>query len=88
MRHQESIIQQTCVRWFRMKYPQLALLLFAVPNGGARLRSGLCIEMKTPTGRQQPSQKAWQERAEWAGYKYVICRSFDEFMAEIDAYLK
>lgn len=78
MRHQESIIQQTCVRWFRMKYPQLALLLFAVPNGGARLRSeaaimkaegtmkgvadllllfpakrfhGLCIEMKTPTGR-------------------------------------
>ncbi len=115
MRHQESIIQQTCVRWFRMKYPQLALLLFAVPNGGARLRSeaaimkaegtmkgvadllllfpakrfhGLCIEMKTPTGRQQPSQKAWQERAEWAGYKYVICRSFDEFMAEIDADLK
>ena len=96
MRHQESIIQQTCVRWFRTKYPQLALLLFAVPNGGARLRSeaaimkaegtmkgvadllllfpakrfhGLCIEMKTPTGRQQPSQKAWQERAEWAGYK-------------------
>ena len=115
MRHQESVIQQTCVRWFRMQYPQLAMLLFAVPNGGARLRSeaaimkaegtmkgvadllllfpakkyhGLCIEMKTPTGRQQPSQKAWQERAEWAGYKYVICRSFDEFMAEIDAYLK
>lgn len=115
MRHQESIIQQTCVRWFRMQYPQLAMLLFAVPNGGARLRSeaaimkaeetmkgvadllllfpakkfhGLCIEMKTPKGRQQPSQKAWQERAEWAGYKYVICRSFDEFMAEIDAYLK
>lgn len=98
-----------------MQYTQLALLLFAVPNGGARLRSeaaimkaegtmkgvadllllfpakkyhGLCVEMKTPTGRQQPSQKAWQERAEWAGYKYVICRSFDEFMAEIDAYLK
>ena len=101
MRHQESIIQQTCVRWFRMKYPQLALLLFAVPNGGARLRSEAAIMkaegtmkgvadllLKTPTGRQQPSQKAWQERAEWAGYKYVICRSFDEFMAEIDAYLK
>ena len=43
MRHQESIIQQTCVRWFRMKYPQLALLLFAVPNGGARLRSEAAI---------------------------------------------
>lgn len=59
------------------------LLLFP-----AKRFHGLCIEMKTPTGRQQPSQKAWRKRAEWAGYKYVICRSFDEFMAEIDAYLK
>ena len=115
MRHLESIIQQACVKWFRLQYPHLAFLLFAVPNGGARLRPeaailpgegatngvadlillfpakkfhGMCIEMKSPKGRQQPSQKAWQERVEWAGYKYVICRSFDEFKAEIDAYLR
>lgn len=36
MRHRESIIQQNCVRWFRLQYPKLARLLFAVPNGGAR----------------------------------------------------
>ena len=36
MRHAESGLQQGCVTWFRLKYPELALLLFAVPNGGAR----------------------------------------------------
>lgn len=36
MRHQESIIQQNCVRWFRLQFPKLSRLLFAVPNGGAR----------------------------------------------------
>ncbi len=36
MRHDESLTQQACVRWFRMQYPQYATLLFAVPNGGAR----------------------------------------------------
>ena len=36
MRHIESQTQQACVKWFRLQYPQLALNLFAVPNGGAR----------------------------------------------------
>ncbi len=36
MRHIESNTQQQCVRWFRLQYPRLAKLLFAVPNGGAR----------------------------------------------------
>lgn len=38
MRNEESHIQQGCVRWFRYQYPDLARLLFAVPNGGARDR--------------------------------------------------
>lgn len=38
MRHNESIIQQNCVTWFRLQYPQLAIMLFAVPNGGLRRR--------------------------------------------------
>lgn len=114
MRHIESIIQQNCVKWFRLQYPKLALNLFAVPNGGARRRveaaimkaegvtrgvadllllfpmkhyHGLCIEMKTEKGKQQPSQKTWQRAVEDAGYKYVICRSFDDFMAQISSYL-
>lgn len=36
MTQEESKIQQACIRWFRLQYPQLQLLLFAVPNGGNR----------------------------------------------------
>lgn len=115
MKHEESLIQQNCVRWFRLQYPKLARLLFAVPNGGARRPiegkimkaegtlagvsdllllypskgfHGLCIEMKTPKGRQQPSQKLFQRAVEEYGYKYAICRSFEDFMTEIRAYFK
>ena len=35
-RHQESTLQKTCVSWFRAQYPDHALMLFAVPNGGGR----------------------------------------------------
>ena len=37
-RHQESNLQKTCVSWFRAQYPDHALMLFAVPNGGGRSR--------------------------------------------------
>lgn len=33
---EESLIQKECVRWFRLQYPTLSPLLFAVPNGGTR----------------------------------------------------
>lgn len=36
MRLQESNLQKACVSWFRYQYPDLTLLLFAVPNGGSR----------------------------------------------------
>lgn len=36
MRHIESNTQIACVKWFRLRYPAYARLLFAVPNGGAR----------------------------------------------------
>lgn len=113
-RHIESDIQKNCVKWFRLQYPKLASLLFAVPNGGARNRieaaimkgegvtagvadliflfpnskyHALCIEMKTRTGKQQDSQKAWQKRVEAAGYKYSVCRSFEAFQELIWGYL-
>ena len=38
-RHRESNLQRACVAWFRATYPDHALLLFAVPNGGARSRT-------------------------------------------------
>ena len=34
MKHQESTLQTTCVRWFRYQYPHL--IIYAVPNGGSR----------------------------------------------------
>ncbi|MCC8175496.1 MAG: VRR-NUC domain-containing protein [Bacteroidales bacterium] len=47
---------------------------------------GLAVEMKTMVGRQQDTQKAWQREVEWAGYKYVLCRSFEQFQEEIRLY--
>lgn len=47
----------------------------------------LAIEMKTPTGRQSKEQKDWQKRAEAGGWKYVVCRSLDDFMREVNNYL-
>ena len=47
----------------------------------------LLIEMKKPQGYQSPEQKAWQRSAEAAGYKYVVCRSLDEFITEINNHL-
>lgn len=36
MQHQEHNLQVACVRYFRYRYPNIAPLLFAVPNGGNR----------------------------------------------------
>lgn len=117
MARKESKIQQMCVRYFRIQYPQIGNLLFSVPNGGSRILReavtlkkegvvagvsdlillfpssgyhGLCIEMKTDdkSSRQSKSQKEWQQLVESAGYKYIICRNFDDFESEIKIYLE
>jgi len=127
--HKEGQLQESCVTWFRLQYPKLALLLFAVPNGGKRTRrtvvrngrvytyspeavqmkkegvtagvadlillkpsngyAALCIEMKTTDkgSRQRESQKEWQQAAEAAGNRYVVCRTFDEFRKAVTDYL-
>jgi len=129
-RHEESRLQESCVTWFRLQYPKLALLLFAVPNGGKRthrtiVRAGrvityspeakqmkkegvtagvadlillkpsggyasLCIEMKTTEkgSEQRESQKIWQQAAEEAGNKYVVCRTLEGFISVVNDYLK
>lgn len=113
--HEEHDLQSACVRWFRLQYPQLAPLLFAVPNGTNKSRAarvqfkeegllsgvadmllliprggyhGMCIEMKTRTGRQSETQKAWQLAVEEQGYRYIVLRSLDEFMILIKNYIK
>ncbi len=37
------------------------------------------IEMKTPIGTQSKEQKRFQSLVESLGYRYVICRSLEEF---------
>lgn len=63
----------------------VADLLLLFPAQGFH---GLCIEMKTKTGRQRPTQKAWQGAVERCGYKYALCRTFDEFNRLIRWYME
>ncbi len=119
MNQEEHNLQCACVKWFAYQHPELAGLLFAVPNGGARSKAtagklkaegvvagvsdlillvpfrfqgfepfhGLCIEMKTKTGKQSQEQKEWQEKVQKKGYIYIICRSLDDFIATVEGYL-
>lgn len=63
----------------------VADLLLLTPNNEY---GSLAIEMKTPTGRLSDSQKEWREEFEKAGNKYVVCRSFEQFMCEVVDYMK
>lgn len=48
---------------------------------------GLMIEMKRPDGYQSSYQREWQKIVEAQGYKYVVCRSLEQFQIEVDEYL-
>jgi len=50
-------------------------------------KCGLFIEMKAGKGKQTEAQIWFQEHAEKAGYKYAVCRSFDEFKTVIENYI-
>lgn len=60
-------------------------LLLLYPSQGFH---ALCIEMKSAKGVQRDTQKAWQQAVEKWGYKYIVCRSFDEFRAQVSKYIK
>lgn len=62
----------------------VADLCLAVPRGGY---GALYIEMKQRGNYQQPNQKEWQKACEAAGNKYVVCKSIEEFMREVNAYM-
>lgn len=47
----------------------------------------LFIEMKTEKGRQSEAQKKWEESVTKDRYKYVICRSLDDFVVAITRYM-
>lgn len=63
-------------------FPDLILLV------AAQGYHALLLELKTRTGRQQDSQKEYQQLAEAQGYRYVVIRSLEAFMDEVNTYMK
>ncbi len=64
----------------------VADLILLIPN---RFYGALLIEMKTAKGKQSTSQKQWQKLITERGeYKYIVCRSLDEFISEVEDYIK
>lgn len=54
-----------------------------------RCYGALLIEMKSLKGKQRDSQKQWENTVCADGeYKYIVCRSFEEFKIEIEDYLR
>lgn len=64
--------------------PGVSDFVFLVKRGDF---GALLIEMKDDTGTQKPAQREWQALVEAHGYKYVICRSLEQFQIEICNYL-
>ena len=65
----------------RAGFPDLALY---IASGGYH---ALFIELKSDTGRQTAIQKDMEQLLKAQGYKYVVVRSVDEFINEIETYL-
>ena len=47
----------------------------------------MCLELKTPKGTQEDSQKEFQKSVESVGGLYVLIRTFDEFKDIIVRYM-
>jgi hypothetical protein len=60
-------------------------LILLVPDSHGKI---LCIEMKTKIGRQTTEQKEFQAAVENTGNKYIVCRSVDQFIKEVNGHLK
>ena len=61
--------------------------LFLMSPDPDNVYHGLFIEMKSGKNNQTTSQIIFQAQAEDAGYRYEVCRSFDEFQTVINNYL-
>jgi hypothetical protein len=48
---------------------------------------GLRIELKTPTGRVAPEQRAWAAMLTAQGFRVVVCRSVGEAWTALGSYL-
>ena len=53
------------------------------PYGSRYLPDSIALEIKSPTGKQSPDQKRWQEKFEAVGGTYWLIRSVDEFLGRV-----
>lgn len=63
----------------------VADLFLMFPNHGYM---GMFIEMKYGKGRQSTNQAEFQVKAERFGYKYIVVNSLEDFMQEVNSYIK
>lgn len=66
----------------RAGFPDLILLH---PN---KFYPFMGIELKTEKGKQSDNQKEYQKMFEEIGAKYIVVRSLDQFIEEVNRYLK
>lgn len=63
----------------------VADVILLVPKKGY---ASLCLEFKTPTGRQSDEQKEFQQQAEVCRNKYVVVRSIMQAVETLREYLE
>ena len=91
MRNEESKLQQSCITWFRLQYPRLVKLLFAVPNGFRRdVVTGAILKREgVVTGVADLilliPKKGYASLC--IEMEYMVCRSLEEFIRQVDLYL-
>ena len=75
----------------RRGVPDLQLAIprsvYTSPTTRSLVDCGLFIELKTKDGRVTPEQKKMHKRLIAQGYKVIVCRSLDDFMIQIQAYI-
>lgn len=49
-----------------------------------REREVIFVEVKTPTGRQSPSQKEFQNAVESLGFRYLLVRGLEDFKKQME----
>lgn len=80
--------EQRAKSWKRLEsegaVPGVSDLFLFVARGGFH---GLCIEMKVDGSTQSQKQKEFEALVKEQNYKYVVCKSFDEFEKTILDYV-
>lgn len=75
--------------WYKEEglLPGVADLVLLKSN---RYYGALLIEMKTPSknSKQSKSQKNWEQHITKDGYKYIVCRSINDFIKEVTEYIR